>query len=105
MDVEVRWKEGIRLGSHDSVLKYPRAGPRGRTSYSEITGRGVRVAPVVQEVQACLLGRDLTAWPTHQRDTGAREHGLHRLTSGPERAEARTTGEALDRERGAGVVG
>ena len=52
--------ERIRLGSEDSVLKYPRAGPRARTSCPEISGQGVRVAPVVQETRVSLLGKNLT---------------------------------------------
>jgi hypothetical protein len=51
--------ERICLGSDDSVLKYPRAGPRARTSYPEISGRGVRVAPAMQEMRVSLLGKNL----------------------------------------------
>jgi hypothetical protein len=52
--------ERICPGSDDSVLKYPQAGPHARTSYPEISDRGVRVAPIVQETRVSLLGKNLT---------------------------------------------
>ena len=77
--------ERICLGSDDSVLKYPRAGPRARTSYPEISGRGARAAPIVQETRMSLLGKNPTCGSHVEARQCAQNGGVHQSVKGKAR--------------------
>jgi len=85
--VRVGWRgeEEICPGSDDSVLKYPWAGPRARTSYPEISGRGARAAPIVQETRMSLLGKNPTCGSHVEARQCAQNGGVHQSVKGKAR--------------------